>query len=234
MITFPIGFVFVFGIFIYSMGLNNLGLYLNMHSILLVGGGTIAILLFASPSRTLKNLFTTIRNVFREEKHFSKVKSDLISLAGTKNKNITSKEELIIYAQDLWEQGVAPDMFVVLLSQRKQEIEHRSVESIQTLKNLAKYPPALGMAGTVMGIVTLFQSLDEGKEKIGPALALAMTATFFGLAIANAIVMPLSDRLQVRQLNDEHYLQNVYQVLLLINNGESFHIISEEVTQRAV
>ncbi len=233
MITFPIGIFCIFAIFLYSMGFSNLALYFNLHSLILVGGGTVAVLFFTSPLRTLKNLGITVKNVFREEKHFSQVKQDLINLAGAKNKNISSKDELIIYAQDLWEQGIAPEMFVVLLSQRKQEIEQRSVESIQTIKNLAKYPPALGMAGTVMGIVTLFQSLDQGKEKIGPALAMAMTATFFGLAIANAIVMPLSDRLQVRQLNDQQYFQNVYQVLLLINNGEAFHIISDEVTQRA-
>ena len=130
-------------------------------------------------------------------------------------------------------QGISQDLFVVLLSQKRKEIEQRSVDAIQCLKNLAKYPPALGMAGTVMGIVTLFQSLDGGKDKIGPALALAMTATFFGLAIANGIVMPLSDRLQIRHLSQTHYLTNVYQVLLLINQDESSHLIEEEVQYRA-
>lgn len=233
MITFPLGAVFVIGIFLYSMGFENLALYINLHSIVLVAGGTFAVLLFTTPLKTLMNLFQTTADLFRAQKDFSAVKKDLLALATAKNSATRSQDELIQYAQDLWEQGVQPDMFVVLLSQRKQEIEHRSVESIQSLKNLAKYPPALGMAGTVMGIVTLFQSLDAGKEKIGPALALAMTATFFGLAIANAIVMPTADRLQIRQMSDEHYLQNVYQVLLLINNGEAIHLISDEVNQRA-
>lgn len=233
MISFPIGAALITFIFLYSMGWGNLSLYLNLHSLILVAGGTFGILLFTTPVNTLLNLLKTTRQLFAKHKAFESTKNDLLLLSKTKNGAPRSKDELISYAQDLWEQGVQSDMFVVLLSQRKQEIEQRSVESIQSLKNLAKYPPALGMAGTVMGIVTLFQSLDAGKDKIGPALALAMTATFFGLFIANAIVMPLSDRLQLRQISEEHYLQNVYQVILLINHGEAPHLISEEVTQRA-
>ncbi|MNY80124.1 hypothetical protein D3C86_2210340 [compost metagenome] len=60
-----------------------------------------------------------------------------------------------------------------------------------------------------------------------------MTATFFGLAIANGIVMPLADRLQIRNLAQKHYVTNVYQVLLLINQDESSHLIEEEVQHRA-
>jgi len=153
----------------------------------------------------------------------------------TKNKAATfdSKDEMVSYAQTLWAQGVAQDLFVVLISQKKKEIEQRSVDAIQALKNLAKYPPSLGMAGTVMGIVTLFQALDGAKEKIGPGLAMAMTATFFGLIIANAIIMPLSDRLQVKHIDSNRYLQSIYQILLLINQGEAAELINEEVGLRA-
>lgn len=234
MITFPIGIILTGLIFLYSMGFDKIVLYLNVHSLVLVGGGTITILLFTSPTKSLKNLKSVFLNLFKAEKSFADVQKELTQLATGKYKNLNSQDELITYAQDLWQQGVDADMFVVLLSQRKQEIEQRHVESIQILKNLAKYPPALGMAGTVMGIIGLFQNLGGGKEGIGPALALAMTATFFGLFIANALVMPLADRLQVRQLKDEHYLLNVYQVLLLINNEESPYMITEEVSQRAI
>lgn len=233
MLSLPLGAILTLIIFIYTMGIENLGLYLNVHSMILVGGGTMAILLFTSPISALKNLVRETKNLFSKPSHFDHVKKDLLSISKSKFAAPRSNDELVRYAQDLWEQGITPDLFVVLISQKRKEIEQRSVDAIQCLKNLAKYPPALGMAGTVMGIVTLFQSLDGGKDKIGPALAVAMTATFFGLMIANAIVMPLSDRLQVRQISHGHYLQNIYQVLLLINQDESNHLIEEEVTARA-
>jgi chemotaxis protein MotA len=233
MISLPIGALLTIGIFLVSMGFENLPLYFNVHSAVLVGGGTIAILLFSSPVKVLKNLFREVRHLFKNTEKFGNVSDDLAKLAKNKDANLTYNDELLNYAKDLWLQGISQDLFVVLISQKRKEIEQKSVDAIQCLKNLAKYPPALGMAGTVMGIVTLFQSLGDGKDKIGPALALAMTATFFGLAISNGIVMPLADRLQIRHLAQIHYLNNVYQVLLLINQDESSHLIEDEVQLRA-
>ncbi len=234
MISLPIGAVLTFLIFLFSMGIENLALYFNFHSFLLVFGGTVGILLFSNPIAILKNLYRDIAELFHRVEKFSDVKETLSQLSKNRYVAVTSNDELINYAQDLWAQGVAADLFVVLLSQKRKEVEQRSVDGIQCLKNLAKYPPALGMAGTVMGIVTLFQTLDTNKEKIGPTLAMALTATFFGLAIANAIVMPLSDRLQVKHIARKQYLQNVYQMLLLINQEEASYLIEEEVVARAI
>jgi chemotaxis protein MotA len=233
MISLPIGAVLTTLVFLFSMGIGNLPIYFNFHSMLIVCGGTAAILLFSSPITVLKNLIREIGGLFQRPTSFKDIKEDLIKLTQNRDSTMTNKDELIQYAQDLWLQGTTQDLFVVLLSQKRKEIEQRSVDAIQCLKNLAKYPPALGMAGTVMGIVTLFQSLDGNKEKIGPGLAIAMTATFFGLIIANGIVMPLSDRLQVKQLAQTTYLQNLYQVILLINQDEPAELVADEVRARA-
>lgn len=233
MISLPIGAILTFAVFALSMGFDNLPLYFNTHSLLLVGGGTVAILFFASPLAVLRSLTRELAHLMQRAPEFSDIRTDLVNLAKNRGASLQVKDELIGYAQDLWSQGIAPDLFVVLISQKRKEIEQRSVDSIQALKNLAKYPPALGMAGTVMGIVTLFQSLEGGKDKIGPALAMALTATFFGLIVANGIIMPLSDRLQVRHIHHTAYLNNVYQLLLLINQDEASQLIEDEAALRA-
>ncbi|HRO67687.1 MAG TPA: MotA/TolQ/ExbB proton channel family protein [Pseudobdellovibrionaceae bacterium] len=232
MISLPIGAILTVVVFILSMGFGNLPLYFNWHSLLLVGGGTVAIFAFSTPVSVLSGLFKEVRELFGKGTSFTDVRSNLIDLAKSRDRSLSFNDELTLYAQDLWTQGISQDLFVVLISQKRKEIEQRSVDAIQSLKNLAKYPPALGMAGTVMGIVTLFQSLESNKSGIGPALAMALTATFFGLAIANGVVMPISDRLQVRHLAKSRYLDQVYQVLLLINQDEAPQLIEEEVKLR--
>jgi len=229
----PFGLVLTSVVFLLSMGLGNLPLYFNPHSILIVGGGTVAILIFSNPNEVLKNMINEIKELFAQPKDLNHTKKELLKLAEGKESAAQSEDELIRYAQDLWMQGTTQELFVVLISQKRKEIEQRSVDTIQCLKNLAKYPPALGMAGTVMGIVTLFQTLDAAKDKVGPGLAMAMTATFFGLIIANAAVMPLADRLQVRHISRTRYLQSVYQILLLINQDEPTQLIQDEVNLRA-
>ncbi|MES2767502.1 MAG: MotA/TolQ/ExbB proton channel family protein [Bdellovibrionota bacterium] len=233
MSSLPIGIFLTFFVFLFSMGLDTIGTYFNLHSVLIVGGGTIGILFFATPQAVLKNLFYELKTLGAKPLTMQDTKSEIEALTKNKEATFTSKDDLVSYAQLLWSQGVAQDLFVVLISQKKKEIEQRSVDAIQALKNLAKYPPSLGMAGTVMGIVTLFQALDGAKDKIGPGLAMAMTATFFGLIIANAIIMPISDRLQVKHMASTRYLQSIYQILLLINQDEAAELINEEVELRA-
>ena len=89
------------------------------------------------------------------------------------------------------------------------------------------------MAGTVMGMIALFSSLDQQSDSIGADLALAMTATFFGLILANAFVAPLADRLQVQQVRDQRLYQAIYELLLLINAGEPVSLVHDEVQSRA-
>lgn len=233
MISLPIGFLVTLSVIFLSIKSGNLGLFMNTHSLLIVGVGTIGILLFSSPVSTIKNLFHEVKNLFSKEPGLGEVQDLIKQLAQNRHLARETQDELINYAQDQWQQGTSPDLFVVLISQKRKEIEQRSADSIQALKNLAKYPPALGMAGTVMGIVELFQGLEENKSQIGPAFAMALTATFFGLIIANVMIMPLADRMHVRHMRYQTYLSHLYSLLLLINQEEAPQIVEDEVKARA-
>ncbi len=233
MISLPIGFILCSVIFYFTMGSANLGFYFNTHSLLLICGGSVTILLMSNPNLVLKNLMTELAGLFKEDYKLSLVTDDLVKLSQNKFDKLQSQDPLISYAQDLWTQGLPHETFILLVSQKRKELEQRSTDAVQCLKNLAKYPSALGMVGTVIGIVNLFRALDENKNSIGPAFATALTATFFGLMLSNGLVMPLADRMQIRHMNHKKYLQHVYQVLLMINQNEAAHLIQTEVSQRA-
>lgn len=233
MMTLPLGIFFITGLIVYAMGVESLSDYLNDHAVAIVVGGTLAVFFFSNPWFVFKHLFKDLKGLLSNKNQLYVIQSALAELAKNKSVQVNVQDELVNYAQDLWKQGVSQDLFIVLLSQKKQEIEQRSIGAIQSLKNLAKYPPALGMAGTVIGVVTLFQSLGSEKEKLGASLALAMTATFLGLVVSNAMIMPLADRLQIMHTYQKQYLQNVYQIMLLINQNEFSELIEEEVNSRA-
>lgn len=233
MMTLPIGFISTLVLIYYSMGSQSIFMYFNSHAVALVIGGTFTVFLMSNPTAIIKQLFSDSLSLFAKANQLEHIQDSLIELTKNRTKKINFRDELVEYAQELWEQGISSDLFVVLLSQKKQDIEQRSALAIQSLKNLSKYPPALGMAGTVIGVVTLFQSLGNDRERLGAALALAMTATFLGLIVANAVVMPLADRLQMKCSKEKLYFQNVYQILLLINQNELSEFIADEVKARA-
>jgi chemotaxis protein MotA len=201
-------------------------------SLLVVLGGTVGIFLLTTPSAVLLSLAQTLRTLFEREDDISAHRADLERLLKNRFTPTTSRSVLIQYASELWAQGVEPDLFIALLSQKKSELNSRFIDATQALKNLSKYPPALGMIGTVMGMVALFSKLDQEKQHIGSSLSLAMISTFLGLILTNFVVAPLADRLQVRQLRQQRTYEAIYEILLLINGNEPQALIQEEMQLR--
>lgn len=227
------GIVLIMIVFALVVGWDSVAQYIQPHSIILVIGGTIAIFLMSSPLAVIKSVGQSIAALIHPEESFQKYQLPIQQLLKSKSLTSPSANPLINYAAELWTQGVDPDLFVVLLSQKRSELEVKSSDSVQSLKNLAKYPPALGMIGTVMGMVTLFASLDQNRNHIGTHLSLAMTATFFGLIVSNLILSPLADRVHVRQVYQHRVYASIYEVLLLINRNEPETVIQDEVSHRA-
>jgi chemotaxis protein MotA len=227
-----VGIIAAFGVIFLSLE-GDLKAYFQMHSIIIVVGGTAAILIFSTPGPVLKSLWHSILDLFKKDETLTQFKDEILKLNEDRTKKVTALHPLTDYAQELWQQGVDSDLFVVLVSQKKKEIASKKSDAVQSIKNLAKYPPTLGMMGTVMGMIDLFGSLDSNKGNVGQSLSIAMTATFFGLILANILIAPLADRLHVKQVHQHRTLDSIYELLLLINQGEPSSLIKEEVHERA-
>lgn len=232
--TLPIGFLLVGAVIYASMKGSSWSLYFNMHAILIVVGGSFAVLIMSSPALALRNLGTVFLNLFKPSISVDAYRREFQELMQNKVLSSPSTNPLINYASELWEQGLDPELTIILLSQKREELERGYIEAVQVLRNLAKYPPALGMTGTVMGLVSLFSVLGaDNKSALGPALALAMTATFFGLILANCVVTPLADHMHVKHMQDEKVYTGIYQILILINRDEPQALVGDEVDLRA-
>ncbi len=59
----------------------------------------------------------------------------------------------------------------------------------------AEIAPAMGMVGTLVGLVTMFTAMTDPKT-IGGAMAVAVLATLYGALIGNLIAMPIAARLK--------------------------------------
>lgn len=74
--------------------------------------------------------------------------------------------------------------------------------------SIADTSPALGMAGTIIGLIGMFAAMDD-PAKIGPAMALALLTTLYGVVIANFVAVPVATRLadlSERELAWQHEL----------------------------
>lgn len=59
---------------------------------------------------------------------------------------------------------------------------------------IADAAPALGMAGTIIGLIRMFAAMDD-PSAIGPAMAMALLTTLYGVVLANMVAGPVAARL---------------------------------------
>jgi chemotaxis protein MotA len=55
--------------------------------------------------------------------------------------------------------------------------------------------PAMGMIGTIIGLIGMFSAMDDSAA-IGPAMALAMLTTLYGVVVSGVIAGPIAARLE--------------------------------------
>jgi chemotaxis protein MotA len=83
----------------------------------------------------------------------------------------------------------------------------RARRSASILRRAAEIAPAMGLIGTLIGLVQMLAHL-ETPATIGPAMALALLTTFYGAITGMVILAPLGAKLE-RNANTEATLQGL-------------------------
>lgn len=73
--------------------------------------------------------------------------------------------------------------------------ERRHQGAIGYWRSVAETAPAMGMIGTVIGLIQMFAVMDDAAQ-IGPAMALAMLTTLYGIVLATIVATPIAIRLE--------------------------------------
>ncbi len=87
------------------------------------------------------------------------------------------------------------------------------------------------MIGTVIGLVALLQGLGGtmGAANLGPAMAVGLITTLYGLVISNLFFVPMSENLALKSAVDMKKRKLVMQAIALISMGEQAPIIQESL-----
>lgn len=116
-----------------------------------------------------------------------------------------------------------------ILRERIRAQQERDESTANILRTLAKYPPALGIVGTVVGLIALLTKLGNGleAENLGPAMAVGLVATLYGLALTNFVLTPMSENLALKSVKETTKRQIVLTGIVALKNGESALFIQE-------
>jgi chemotaxis protein MotA len=86
--------------------------------------------------------------------------------------------------------------------------------------------PAFGMIGTLIGMVQMFSNMQD-PSKLGPFMAGALLATFYGATIANLFCLPLADKLHGKLVEEEVNRTLIIDGILMIREAKSPSLVRE-------
>ena len=86
--------------------------------------------------------------------------------------------------------------------------------------------PAFGMIGTLIGMVQMFANMTD-PSKLGPYMAVALLATFYGAAVANLFCLPIADKLQLKLHDEETNRTLIIDGVLMIRDSKSPTLVRE-------
>ena len=84
--------------------------------------------------------------------------------------------------------------------------------------------PAMGMIGTLIGLVQMLANMDDPKS-IGPAMAVALLTTLYGAMLANMVALPIQAKLENRANEELMAQQLIIDALLAIQAGQNPRVI---------
>lgn len=76
---------------------------------------------------------------------------------------------------------------------------HRSTVPAEILKSMAANAPTFGMFATVLGLIMMLDNMGTDPGALGPSMAVAMSGTLYGVALARLILLPAAMKIQQRE-----------------------------------
>lgn len=210
------GFVFVIAAI--AIG-GNFETFLDARSALIVLGGTFAITAVSfSPNEIVNAQRAAVKALFRRPINIEATATRMINLIGlTRRKGLPAMEnELRSSVRDPFARnalsmaadGIEADELESLLVQEVRTTASRHAASANMFRRAAEVAPAMGLIGTLVGLVQMLNHLNE-PQLIGPAMAIALLTTLYGAILGNMVFAPLASKLE-RNSREESLLLSIY------------------------
>lgn len=101
---------------------------------------------------------------------------------------------------------------------------HKDGQAI--FKAIGDVGPAMGMIGTLIGLVQMLSAMDDPKQ-IGPAMAVALLTTLYGAMLANMFALPIADKLSLRSGEEKLTKALIIDAVMGIQEGQNPRVIED-------
>ena len=181
---------------------DDWSVYLSLSSFMIVVGGSVTVTLIGYRTKYALSALTALLKIYLHQPITPKsLVNDVKAMSDWSKKvqdegnvafeNIAkeSKDSFTQYIFQLASTGYTADDLRNFGTTNIEEHYYRRLQESLILNSMGSNTPALGLVGTLLGLITMLGKLED-PSKLGPGLALALTATLYGLLAARFFFLP--------------------------------------------
>lgn len=211
--------------------------FLNPSAGLIIFGGTFFATMISFGMREVLLIPTWLRIAFTEQTHkpLREEIHDLVTFA-----EIARREGLLALEEHMREMepgivrrtlemvvdGTDPAVVSRIMEYEISTMAERHKKGVEFFNTAGGFAPTMGIIGTVMGVVSVLANLEGGDMgTLGKGVAVAFVATFFGISIANLVLLPLGNKLKFRSEEEVFRTELLFEGLIALQSGDNPRIV---------
>ncbi|MGI2750051.1 MotA/TolQ/ExbB proton channel family protein [Bacillus cytotoxicus] len=207
-ISSPFGIIVGFAVVIAAImfgggGIKGFKNFLDVSSILIVVGGTMATVVvayrFSEMKKYIKSIFSVLH---RRDEDLEQLTEMFVEFSKKSKKH--GLLSLEADGEEVDHAFIQKGIRLMLSGYDEDELREVLTKDIETevyelkkgaalLDKIGDFAPAWGMIGTLIGLIIMLQNLQDTSQ-IGTGMAVAMLTTLYGSVIANMIMIPLAEK----------------------------------------
>jgi len=217
---------------------GNAIIFINIESVLIVIGGTLAGTMVSYSLSEFKKIPHLLRIASQNHNlNPDEIIEILVKFAEkARREGLLALEENVVEINDRFLQkgiqlvvdGTDPDLVRNILETRLTFLEERHLRGRSIFNTMGQLSPAFGMIGTLIGLIQMLSKLDD-PGNLGSGMAVALITTLYGALLANLFFIPLSTKLQERSEEEIMMKEVMIEGILSIQAGENPRIVEEKL-----
>lgn len=222
-----------------TLDVTKLGNFFDVPSILIVVGGTLAVMVACYPK--LAKSFPAHVKIMLRAKAFdpSIYVEQLTELAQIARKNglLALEEKANEQTDPFFKQAIMlivdandPDRVRSILENDIEQTSARHQEVVAMYERGSNAAPAFGMIGTLIGLINMLKALDGADmDSLGPNMSVALVTTFYGSLLAHVLFNPIAANLTARDEEEILCRQIIVEGIMAIQSGENPKFLRERL-----
>ena len=217
---------------------GGIQLFINIPALMIVVGGTLGATMINYPLRDVFGVFkvvkkalfarnTSVAELIKRFMAFAQ-KSRKEGILALENEIKEVNDEFLKKGVQLAIDGLEPQEISDILETEVDFVRNRHQLGAEIFSTMGTFSPALGMIGTLIGLVQMLQTMDD-PSRIGPAMAVALLTTFYGSIMANIVCLPISGKLRTRSKEEVLTKEMAIQGIVSLTNGDNPRILEQKL-----